>query len=292
LRVLVYFAMARIFNRQTRSSSTEVVDRHYDAGNDVYLAFLDGYNQYTCGLFRNTDDLEIAQQQKLDLVCRKLKLARGETLLDIGCGWGGLAKFAAERYGVTVTGISISDQQITYAREFCHGLPVSIEYRDYRDLTGSFDKVVSVGMLEHVGYKNYRSYLETVQRVLKEDGLFLLHTIGGNGNAVATDPWIDKYIFPNGMLPSLEQLGRAIEGVFVMEDWHNLGAHYDKTLTSWSKNLDIAWPRLKQKYDERFYRMWRYYFLMCAGSFRARFNQVWQIVLSKNGVRGGYERIA
>lgn len=291
LSTFLYFAAARLFNRQDRTRSAEVVDKHYDIGNDIYLAFLDPYNQYTCGFFEDTDDLAIAQERKLDLICRKLRLRPGETLLDIGCGWGGLAKFAAERYGVRVTGISISDEQITYAREFCKGLPVSIEHRDYREMQGAFDKVVSVGMLEHVGHKNYRTYMEVVNRVLRDDGLFLLHCIGGNGSTAATDPWIDKYIFPNGMLPSIEQLGKAVDRLLVMEDWQNFGAYYDQTLHAWSKNFDAAWPKLKEKYgDIRFYRMWRYYFLMCAGTFRARVNQVWQIVLTKSGAAEVYHR--
>lgn len=288
---LLHFAKARLFNLQSRRRSTDVVHKHYDVGNDLYLSFLDPYNQYTCGFFRKTDDLATAQEQKLDLICRKLQLAKGETLLDIGCGWGGLARFAAERYGVHVTGISISDRQISYAWEFCRGLPVSIEHRDYREITGVFDKVVSVGMLEHVGYKNYRRYMEAAHRALRDGGLFLLHAIGGNGNAVATEPWLNKYIFPNGMLASIEQIGRAADHLFVMEDWQNFGPYYDQTLHAWSKNLTAAWPDLAARYGgARTYRMWRYYFLMCAGSFRARVNQVWQVVFRKQGAAGVYER--
>lgn len=291
LWLLLYFWKARFVNRQTPARASEVVRKHYDIGNDIYLAFLDPYNQYTCGLFENTSELSVAQEQKLELICRKLRLEAGETLLDIGCGWGGLARFAAERYGVRVTGISISPEQIAYAREFCKGLPVSIEHRDYREMTGRFDKVVSVGMLEHVGYKNYRRYMQIVHRLLKDDGLFLLHTIGSNGSSTATDPWIDKYIFPNGMLPSARQLGYAMDRLFTMEDWHNFGAYYDQTLHAWHRNLSLAWPTLEGAYGgDRAYRMWKYYFLMCAGSFRARVNQVWQIVFSKRGVPGGYQR--
>jgi cyclopropane-fatty-acyl-phospholipid synthase len=283
---------ASILNLQDRLHARDVIEKHYDIGNDLYMAFLDPYNQYTCGYFKDTEDLNIAQEQKLDLICRKLMLKKGDTVLDIGCGWGGFAKFAAERYGAIVTGISISDEQIAFARGFCKGLPVSIEHQDYRDMTGSFDKVVSVGMMEHVGYKNYRTYMQAVSRVLKDDGLFLLHCIGGNRTEKQGDPWLDKYIFRNGMTPSVEQIGKAINNLFILEDWHNFGQYYDPTTRAWWKNFDTAWPTLKEKYGgERFYRMWRYYLLACAGSWRARNAQLWQIVLSKRGFVGGYPSI-
>ncbi len=255
------------------------------------MSFLDPYNQYTCGYFKNTNDLNVAQQQKLDLICKKLQLKPDDRVLDIGCGWGGFAKYAAEHYGCHVTGISISDEQIKFAREFTRGLPVEIIKSDYRDITGTYDKVLSIGMFEHVGYKNYRTYFKVVNSVLKADGLSLLHTIGSPISKKSGEPWVEKYIFPGGMLSSVAQIGKAVEGIFVMEDWHNFGADYDKTLMAWLKNFDAAWPKLKKKYDERFYRMWKYYLLSFAGVFRARDIQLWQIVLSKNGVPGGYSSV-
>lgn len=291
LSLLWYVAKAKLLNRQSRQRSFQVAQEHYDLDNDLYMSFLDPYNQYTCGYFKNTNDLNLAQEQKLDLICRKLDLKSGDRVLDIGCGWGGFAKFASERYGVHVTGISISDEQIKYASEYCRDCSVKIKKMDYRDVSGLFDKVVVVGMIEHVGYKNYRKIFEIVHDSLKEGGTFLLHTIGGNVSAAATDPWIDKYIFPNGMLPSIAQLGRAAEQLFVMEDWHNFSADYDKTLTAWMVNFEQAWHRLKERYDERFYRMWKYYLLGCAGSFRARNNQLWQVVFSKGGVNGVYQAV-
>jgi cyclopropane-fatty-acyl-phospholipid synthase len=291
LETLMIVAKALLLNLQSRARAHDVVKVHYDIGNDLYTAFLDPFNQYTCGYFKGTDDLNVAQEQKLDLICRKLGLKKGDTVLDIGCGWGGFAKFAAERYGVVVTGISISDEQVAYAKEFCKGLPVTIEKKDYRDVTGIFDKVLICGMIEHVGYKNYRGIMEVVHRVLKDDGMFLLHTIGTSVSETTTDPWIHKYIFRNGHLPSIRQISRAIEGFFVMEDWHDFGAYYDQTLMAWFKNFDAAWPRLKEKYGDRFYRMWKYYLLCSAGSFRSRKNQLWQVVLSKNGVPGGYTSV-
>jgi cyclopropane-fatty-acyl-phospholipid synthase len=292
LETLFYLLRARIFNLQSKSRAGEVIREHYDLGNDLYMSFLDPYNQYSCGYFKDTDDLAIAQEQKLDLICRKLGVKVGDTILDIGCGWGGFARFAAERYGAVVTGITISDEQIAYARDYCKGLSVLIEKKDYRDLTGLFDKVVTVGMIEHVGCRNYRTLMEVVHRVLNDEGLFMLHTVGGNWSSGTQDPWMDKYIFPNSMNPSIAQLGSAIEHLFVMEDWHNMGAHYDKTLLAWFARFDDAWPQLREKYGERFYRMWRYYLLSMSGAFRSRANgQLWQIVLSKNGVPGGYQSV-
>ncbi|MDO8566175.1 MAG: cyclopropane fatty acyl phospholipid synthase [Candidatus Moranbacteria bacterium] len=280
-----------LFNRQSRARATIVAREHYDLSTELYTSFLDPYNQYTCGYFKNTENLNVAQEQKLDLICKKLRLKPGDRVLDIGCGWGGFAKYAALHFGVSVTGITISKEQLAYAKKFTKGLPVELRLQDYRDLKSSFNKILVCGMIEHVGYKNYRELMRVVYRNLTDDGIFLLHTIGGNETTVIGDPWFDKYIFPNGMFPSISQIGKAIEGLFVMEDWHNFGADYDKTLMVWFANFDTAWPRLKDKYDERFYRMWKYYLLCVAGAFRARDSQLWQIVLSKNGVHGGYQTV-
>jgi len=236
-------------------------------------------------------NLDEAQEAKLDLVCRKLKLKRGQKVLDIGCGWGSFARFAAEKYKVKVVGITISKEQVDLGRGLCKGLPVEIRLQDYREVDEKFDHVVSLGMFEHVGYKNYRAYMNVVNRCLKDDGMFLLHTIGGNTSVKSFDPWIGKYIFPNSMLPSIKQIAQAAEGLFVMEDWHNFGADYDKTLMAWWRNFEKAWPSLKRKYDDRFYRMWRFYLLACAGTFRARKNQLWQVVFSKRGILGGYDAV-
>lgn len=272
-----------LFNRQSRSRSHVIAHRHYDRGNDLFLSFLDSRNQYSCGYFAGTDDLETAQAQKLDMICRKLSLAAGLHLLDIGCGWGGLARFAAEQYGCRVTAINVSREQLRHAREYCAGLPITLIECDYRALQGDFDRIVSVGMFEHVGARNYRTFMRVVQRCLREDGIFLLHTIGGNTACLSNDPWMKRYIFPVGVLPSPEQITRAIEGLFVIEDWHNLGPHYDLTLMAWNRNFLKAWPSLEGKYDARFKRMWHYYLLSCAGAFRARGIQVWQIVMTRLG---------
>jgi len=288
---------ATITNPQRTSKAFEIGKHHYDIGNDLYSRMLDPTMSYSCGYWKKAKNLEEAQEAKLELICQKLHLEKGMTLLDIGCGWGGLAKHAAKNYGVKVVGITVSKEQAAYAQHSCKGLPVDIRLQDYRALDASelFDRIVSVGMFEHVGVKNYRIYMETVREHLKDDdGLFLLHTIGGLRSENTTDRWISKYIFPRSMLPSMAQITHAAEGRFVIEDFHNFGPDYDKTLMAWNHNFNAHWHEIKDMYTERFphfERMWNYYLLSCAGSFRARKNQLWQIVLSKNGVPGGYKPV-
>ena len=284
---------ARLTNRQSRRRSFEVGERHYDLGNDLYAAMLGKRLVYSCGYWTQHHghvlaDLDAAQEAKLDLVCRKLRLQPGMRVLDIGCGWGEALKFAAERYGVSGVGITISREQADYARDLCAGLPVEIRLQDYRDLRELFDAVFSIGMFEHVGVKNYRAYFEVVQRCLPEQGLFLLHSIGASRSVTHTDPWIARYIFPNSMLPSAAQITQTVEGLFVIEDWHNFGADYDRTLQAWRDNVEAAWSALAARYDERFRRMWRFYLGASMATFRSRHSQLWQLVLSKGGVNGGY----
>jgi cyclopropane-fatty-acyl-phospholipid synthase len=270
-----------VFNLQSCTRAFQVAREHYDIGNDVFEAMLDSTMTYSCGYWEHAQNLEEAQQHKLDLICRKLKLRPGEQLLDIGCGWGGLAKFAAEHYGVEVTGVTVSKEQQKLAQERCTNLPVDVQLMDYRDLNGLYDKIVSVGMFEHVGPKNYAVYFDTVSRLLKEDGLFLLHTIGAHSSLPPADPWLDRYIFPNGKLPSAKDVSAVIEGRFLIEDWHNFGQDYDRTLMAWWQRFNAAWPQLEARYDRRFYRMWKYYLHCCAGYFRSRRGQLWQLVLTK-----------
>jgi len=282
---------AMVFNMQNRVRSKVVVRNHYNIGNELYMSFLDPYNQYTCGYFKDTNDLNEAQEKKLDLICKKLDLKPEDRVLDIGCGWGGFVKYAAEKFGCNVTGISISGEQLKYAREFTRNLPVRLLKMDFRDLKEKFDKVLICGMMEHVGYKNYRRIMKIVHECLDDSGRFLLHTIGGNSSVESTDLWISKYIFPNSLLPSLKQITRSAEGLFVTEDIQNFGAYYDKTLLAWFQNFKGNWASLKSKYDDRFYRMWKYYLLSCAGSFRARENQLWQFVFTPDGQPGGFKYI-
>jgi len=289
VRELLDVVQARVSNLQRPSRADRIAHRHYDLGEDLFRAMLDRRRIYSCGYWRNAATLDDAQEAKLELVCEKLRLKPGMRVLDIGCGWGGAARFAAERYQVEVVGITVSEPQVASARELCQNLPVEICLQDYRALEGRFDRIYSLGMFEHVGYKNYRRFMRVVRDHLEPDGLFLLHTIGGMSSARTTDPWIARYVFPNSMLPSMAQICTAIEGLFVMEDWHNFGAHYDATLMHWYRHFEESWPALANRYDERFHRMWRYYLLSCAGGFRARRNQLWQIVLSPRGVAGGYD---
>ncbi len=291
LKLLAESLRQRLFNLQTVERARQVGERHYDAGNDVFEAMLDARMIYSCGYWAQAQDLEQAQEHKLAMICRKLDLQPGETLLDIGCGWGGLARYAAERHGVRVTGVTISKEQLALAEQRCAGLPVTLLLQDYRSLQGRFDKIVSVGMFEHVGLKNYATYFDTASRLLAPEGLFLLHTIGVDRRAPHTDPWIERYIFPNGKLPSPVELAGVLEGRFILEDWHNFGPDYDRTLMAWAERFEAAWPRLAPHYDEGFRRMFRYYLLSCAGFFRSRQGQLWQLVLTRPERRGVYRSV-
>ncbi len=282
---------AKLLNQQSKIRAKKVADVHYDLGNDMYSLMLGETMQYTCAYWKQAKTLDEAQVNKLDLICRKLQLQEGDKVLELGCGWGGFAKFAAENYGVQVDAYNISKEQVEYARQRNKGLPVTIHLADYRDAKGTYDKVAAIGLCEHVGYKNYPSLMQVAHRSLKKHGLFLLHSIANNFSTTHCDPWFNKYIFPNGMLPSVKQLGEAMENLFVMEDWHNFGPDYDKTLVAWYLNFDKHWPQLREKYGTRFYRMWKYYLLSLAGAFRARRIQLWQVVMSKDGLPGGYESV-
>jgi cyclopropane-fatty-acyl-phospholipid synthase len=291
VQLLLEMLRHRLFNLQSRRRAFQVGERHYDVGNDLFEAMLDPAMIYSCGYWAKAATLEEAQQHKLDLICRKLELQAGESLLDIGCGWGGLAHFAAAHYGVSVVGVTVSKEQQQLARARCAGLPVEIRLCDYRDLTGQFDKVVSVGMFEHVGAKNYPTFFERVARLLKPQGLFLLHTIGSAITVRKTDEWIDRYIFPNGHLPSLEEIGATLAPPLQLEDWHQFGHDYDRTLMAWHARFEAAWPELGARYGTRFYRQWRYYLLCSAGLFRSGEGRLWQLVLARRERQGEYRSI-
>lgn len=289
--ILLKLFWARLVNLQSKRTAFIIGEKHYDLGNELFESMLDKRVNYSCAYWKDARNLDEAQEHKLELICRKLGLKPGMRVLDIGCGWGAFGKYAAEKYQAEVVGITVSKEQVELGQKLCKGLPVQFLLKDYGELNGSFDRIVSVGMIEHVGYKNYRVFFETANRCLKDDGLFLLHTIGNNESIYSANRWTHKYIFPNGMLPSVAQLGKAIEKLFVMEDWQNLGADYDKTLMSWYNNFEKNWEKFKDKYSGQFYRMWKFYLLSSAGAFRARDIQLWQIVLSKNGVLNGYSSI-
>ncbi len=271
LKDTLRIAAARLVNLQSKKRAWIVGKEHYDLGNDLFSRMLDEHMQYSCGYWKDAATLSEAQDAKLKMICDKLHMEPGMTLLDIGCGWGGLAAYA---------------EQQKMAQERCAGLDVTILLQDYRDLDMQFDRIVSVGMFEHVGPKNYATYFEVADRNLKPDGIFLLHTIGSNKTDNNVDPWIDKYIFPNGCLPSIRQIADASESHFVMEDWHNFGADYDKTLMAWHERFLACWPEIADNYSERFKRMFSYYLNACAGAFRARDIQLWQVVFSR-GVENG-----
>ena len=287
MNTFVIMGLAKLLNMQNRARAVRVAQEHYDVGNDLYSKMLDNSMMYSCGYWRRAKTLEEAQEAKLELIACKLGLQDKERILDIGCGWGGACRFFAERYGVEVVGLTLSGEQAKFAQEHCAGHSVTILEQDYRDFPASetFDAIYSIGMFEHVGYKNYRTFMSKVNELLEPQGQFLLHTIGRNDTAVTTDPWVNRYIFPHGMMPSIQQIGQSIEDLFVMEDWHSFGQDYDRTLMAWQFNFEAAWDSLRESYDERFFRMWRYYLSCCAGSFRARQSQLWQILLVKEGLR-------
>ncbi|MBT4349627.1 cyclopropane fatty acyl phospholipid synthase [bacterium] len=291
LDLMLRIAWNFVLNPGRESKAFEVGEKHYDIGNALYRQMLDKRLTYTCGYWKDVQDLDEAEEAKLDLVCRKIGLNTGQSILDIGSGWGSFIGYAAEKYDAHTVGYTISREQKELADEMYKKYSAETRLQDYRNINEKFDHVVSIGMFEHVGYKNHRTFMKVASKSLKDDGLFLLHTIAGNKSVKATDSWINKHIFPNSMLPSMTQIGKAIEGLFVIEDVHNFGPDYDKTLMAWFANFDKAWPGIKQNYSERFYRMWKYYLLSCAGSFRARRIQLWQIVLSKHGVANGYKSV-
>ncbi|WP_174888679.1 cyclopropane fatty acyl phospholipid synthase [Candidatus Hamiltonella defensa] len=282
LRVIV----ARVTNFQSRKRAWIVGKEHYDIGNDLFSLMLDPFMQYSCGYWHHATNLEQAQKNKLEMICQKLQLRPGISLLDVGCGWGGLAHYAAKYHGAKVHGITISAEQQKFAQKHCEGQDINILLQDYRDLNLQFDRIVSVGMFEHVGQKNYHTYFDVIARNLKPDGLFLLQTIGTQKTDMNFDPWIDKYIFPNGRLPSVQNIAKASERYFVMEDWHNFGADYDLTLMAWHERFVRSWPSLQNNYSDRFYRMFVYYLHSCAGAFRSRRIQLWQVLFSPHGVEG------
>ncbi|MFT5422578.1 MAG: cyclopropane-fatty-acyl-phospholipid synthase [Phycisphaerales bacterium] len=290
--VLRRYAIERLFNLQKPRSARRNAGSHYNRGNDLFERMLDGRLVYSCGFWEGASTLDEAQENKLELICQKLGLEPGMRVLDIGCGWGGFAGYAAERYGCEVVGVTVSSEQAQYASARYVSLPVEIQLRDYREVDEPFDRVVSVGMFEHVGPKNYAAYMRVVRRCLKGDGLCLLHFFATQRpwpNLLDSEVlWVSRHIFPGFVVPTLGQVGGAVDGRFVTEDLHNFGADYDPTLMAWFDNFDRRWPELRDRYSERFYRMWKYYLMLSAAAFRSRKYQLWQLVLSRHGVPGGY----
>jgi cyclopropane-fatty-acyl-phospholipid synthase len=281
----------RFVNRQSKAAAARDAARHYDLGNDLFTRMLGRTMAYSCGYWKDARDLDQAQEAKLDLVCRKLDLRPGQRVLDIGCGWGSFLRHAATHYGVEALGINNSTEQSALGRELCRSLPVEIRTQDYREVEGRFDRIVSIGMFEHVGRANYGAFFDAARRCLADGGLFLLHTIGSNVLTRGVDAWTQKYIFPGSSQPTLGEIGRAVERRFIVEDVHNFGPDYDPTLMAWCANFEAGWEELRPRYGDAFFRQWTYFLRSSAGSFRSRRNQLWQIVLSKEGVPGGYRSV-
>jgi cyclopropane-fatty-acyl-phospholipid synthase len=285
--VAQYWA-AKLFNLQTKARAVRDVGSHYDLG-PVFETMLDPTMAYSCGYWKEgVETLEEAQSAKYDLVCRKLGISAGMSLLDIGCGWGGFLRFAAQQYGAgPCLGITLSRDQVAIGSERSRNLPVQLILQDYREVKGTFDRIVSIGMFEHVGPKNYRAYFEKMYELLKPGGLLLVHTIG----SVVSSPtlrvpemeWINREIFPGGVIPSFGQISTASDNLFTLLDAQEFGYYYYRTLMAWNDNFKNGWPEIQHLYDARFYRLWRYYLQFCAAAFRAGKNyRLWQVVFGKD----------
>ena len=273
-----------------KSQSAHNIHVHYDLGNAFYRLFLDEDMQYSCGYFPNDNtDLDTAQRAKKAHIIKKLRLerganTRGANVLDIGCGWGGMAKTLASDYGAYVTGITLSQQQLQQAsaRLKDSNLPVKFALRDYRDETGCYDRIVSVGMFEHVGKRQFPTYFKGVERLLAEDGIALIHTIGTTKASRGSDPFIAKYIFPGGYIPQLSEIMASIEAtnlrVTDIEVWHD---HYAKTLYHWRQRFLAKRAEALAMFDERFCRLWEFYLAACEATFSHKHNVVYQIQLTK-----------
>ncbi|MGQ5701648.1 class I SAM-dependent methyltransferase [Sandaracinobacteroides sp. A072] len=282
---------AKLSELNERRRAKRNVAHHYDLDDRLYDLFLDPERQYSCAYFRPGNDgpdsdLDQAQRDKLDHITRKLDLKPGMRVLDIGCGWGGLARHIHRVSGADVLGITLSEEQLAYARRKAAELgmegKVRHELTDYRDVTGRFDRIVSVGMFEHVGRPNYRTYFDCVADLLTEDGLALIHSIGRMGGPGATDPWTAKYIFPGGYTPALSEIMPHIERAFLwttdIEVWR---LHYMKTLEHWLARCRARRDEIVALYDERFFRMWEYYLGASIMAFRNDDHAVFQIQLAR-----------
>ncbi|TMW56093.1 hypothetical protein Poli38472_008741 [Pythium oligandrum] len=286
---------AHIFNYQSPSRAGIVGSYHYDLGNDFFKLWLDPHMQYSCAYFKDIEDTDLdgAQRLKMHMIAQKLKLEPGMRVLEIGCGWGGLACYLAKNYNVHVTGITISNEQLKEARKWAEREGVShltsFEYQDYRGMHGQFDRVLSIAMLEAVGYKNMDMYYSVIERCLKPGGVAVVHSVTSNtSRKIPIQLWILKYIFPNGFLPSLQQMMKFTERKLIVEDVHNLGPDYDKTCFVWNQRFQEQWklgkienPMKTQSNPEVFKRMWEFYLLYCCAGFRQRTLQLTQTVYSK-----------
>ncbi|HMO02164.1 MAG TPA: class I SAM-dependent methyltransferase [Oligoflexia bacterium] len=294
LRRLFKLLTTLFINHQKGQKAFEVAERHYDLSNRLFTAMLDSSMSYTCGYWREAKNLEEAQTAKLRLICEKLKLAPGMRVLDIGCGWGNFAHYASTHYGVEVVGLTVSNQQAEIAKARCAKLPVEIRLQDYQKFKEriQFDRVVSIEMIEAVGKKNLPKFYETIKNSLKDSGIFLLQVITGEMFSRTSNPalddylvWLIKYIFPNGYLPSSRELFMPEKYGLKIENIHNLGSDYIKTLTAWQENFENNWFSLKQEFSDSFKRMWLYYLAGCRVMFELSFVQIYQIAYSKQPIK-------
>ena len=286
-----YNLRVKLLNLQSKKKAKKNVSFHYNLGNDLFEATLGKYMSYSCAYWKNAKNLDQAQKNKMDLICKKLKLKKGMNVLDIGYGWGGFAKFAADKYRVKVVGLTLSQDQYLYALTYCRDSNVEIRVEDYRDHKGQYDRVVCIEMMEHVGPKNHRDFMECVHNNLKKDGLFLLQSISTSVSAKRNDPWIDKYIFPGTVPLSAKQITTASEGLFYIADWHDFTEDYHKTMLEWHKNFKKNWKDINQNYDEQFYRLWEFYLLCCPATALAKTYHLWQVVFARTDSDKQYTRI-
>mmetsp|Transcript_37565 Transcript_37565/g.87936 ORF Transcript_37565/g.87936 Transcript_37565/m.87936 type:complete len:496 (+) Transcript_37565:76-1563(+) len=292
---------AQTINQQTRKLSKRVAEVHYDAGNDLYEKMLGPSMSYTCAYWKDANNLDEAQTAKFNLIFRKLQLPPSEHMkvADLGMGWGTLASYVhRESQGsAEVIGVSLSKEQVSWAQANLQKPGLRFIWQDYREICedpaqmGTFDRVYSVGMLEHVGYKNHAGFFKCIKALLKPDGLAVVHSIGEPDFVPVSDAFLDKYIFPGAVIPTLSSLTANFEKDFILEDFHNFGHDYAKTLAAWSVNAEEFFRENPTAYSEEFKRMWRYYLQMCEALFELRINQLWQFVLSPRPTyRKGIER--
>lgn len=279
---------------ETRNKALKDIQSHYDLSNEFYAQFLDPTMTYSCAYFRKqSDSLEAAQKQKYEHICRKLCLQKGETMIDIGCGWGGMMVYAAKNYGVKSVGITLANEQVKYVKELIkrEKLESMIEVRlqDYRDIKGQFDKFVSIGMFEHVTEKYYGAYFEMIKRVLKPGGFGLLHTISVNvEKGFSPDPWLVTYIFPGGYIPTPTEMMRYMAKYDCQpQDMENFRLHYAKTLGKWIENYKKVYDPTVKERGEPFARMWMWYLCMCKAGFIYGTNQLIQVTFT-NGANNEY----
>ena len=280
--------LAKMFFRPSKDDSSQYGRDHYELGTELFRRMLGERMAYSCGYWKDASNLDEAQENKLDLIAAKLGFEPGQRVLDIGCGWGGMLRYFAEKYGINGVGVTISEDQYIQGNELCADLPVEIRLLDFKDLEDKFDRIYSVEMIGHLHPKKYRGFMEQIKRSLGPGGLFLLQTMGCDRSDIKTDPWIEKYIFPDSHLPTASRIAKASEGHLVLEDWHCFSQDYDRTFSAWNSNLIAARDEIGADQDQRVFRVWEYYLCACASGFRAGVNRLWQIVYSSADNPGHY----